>query len=120
MNNAGETPAEIAERVKTDTGYTFSDYIQTMTLMNNKTLPDMKLYQRLKSGGTLTNDKAGIDVFISKKSLENLKNADVEILAANDKNAAKYFQLFALLPYTGGDITAFVSGANEVFGCESV
>jgi hypothetical protein len=123
LNDNQLTPKDLAEKTKTETGYDFADYIQTITLMSNKTVPDAKIYDKIKPGSTLTSDTADIEIYVSKKSLENLKADGITLLPStdnNDENATKHFQLFALLSYTGGDIPTFISGANSVFGCDSV
>ena len=122
LNSIQMTPAQLSADMREKTGYSYSDYIQTMTLIGNKTIPDSTLYDKIATGGTSTSETAEVDVYISKVSRENLANSEITMspTTLGDEQIVKYFHLYALLSYVNGDIPAFISGANGVFGCESV
>jgi hypothetical protein len=122
LNDIQMTPRQLTEEMQKNTGYSFSDCIQTIALINNKTAPDEEIYDKISTGGTTISETADVSVYVNKISLKNLTDNNINMCktTAGDENTVKLFHLYALLSYVNGDIPAFISGANEVFGCEVV
>ena len=122
LNKLQVTPEQFAANTLQQSGYSFADFIQMYTLINNAEPPDEAIYDKIATGGTLTSETANIDVYLSKSTRQALKKENIEIHPTTDGNdkTVKLFHLFALLSYTGGDIPTFVSAANEAFCCQSV
>jgi hypothetical protein len=122
LNEIQMTPKQLTDDVHANVGYSYSDYVQTMTLISNKTTPDANLYDKIATGGTTVSETAEVDVYVSKTGRANLESNNIKILPTTigDDETVKLFHLFALMAYVGGDIPTFISGASGVFGCESV
>jgi hypothetical protein len=86
LNESQLTPSELTANMKEETGYDFADYIQTLTLISNKTTPDTAIYDKIATGGTTTSETTNLDVFISKQSRQNLKNANITMSATTISN----------------------------------
>jgi hypothetical protein len=115
LNTAQMTPEEFAEYMQLTTGYAYSDYIQVLTLLSNAEPPDEEFYDKITAGET-----ANVDVFISRSSRGNLSENGIAMhpTPSDDEQATRLFHLYLLLQR--GNIPLFITGANDVFGCESV